>query len=269
MKKIVVAAVLSTSILSSVAFAENIVAKYSGGNVTDEQVMKQFKPMLDVQEDAKGKSFKDLDPKLKEALVRSYINAKLLDEEAKKQKVKDSKEFKEKLAAVEQQMMQQVLIEQFLEKNVTKAKIDKEYATLVSQVKGQQEVRTSHILLDSEEKAKEVKGKLDKSGNFEELAKSFSKDQGSKVKGGDIGYTLRGQLVPEYETKAFAMSKGQISDPVKSQFGWHIIKLIDKRDAKAPSKEQAEMGIRQKLSKEAMDKYFEDLSKNAKVELKF
>lgn len=266
MKKLLII-FLSTSLLASTAYAK-VVASYSGVDVTDTQVMDKFKPMIEMQPENKGKSFSDLDKNIQDALVHNYINIKLVEEEAEKQKIRDNPEFKQRFTMVEQQMVHQFFIEKYLEKNVTDKMIEDEYKKILNQMKGQKEIKTSHILVDTEEKAKEIKKKLDKGEKFEKLAKENSKDQSSAVMGGQIGYTLRGQLVPEYETVAFALEKNKISDPVKSQFGWHIIKLEDKRDAKAPSKEEAMVGLRQKLGAEKLQEYILSLEKKAKVEYK-
>lgn len=261
---------LSASILSSVALADDskVIATYVGGNVTESQVMQQFKAMLDMQPETKSKKFSELDKQLQEALVRSYVNIQMLEEEAKKQNIRESQEFKDRFKLVEQQMVQQVLIEKYLQQNVSDKMIDEEYSKLTKELKGQKEIKTSHILVDSEEKAKEIKQKIDKGEDFAKLAKENSKDEGSKVKGGEIGYTMKGQLVPEYEATAYALAKDQVSNPVKSQFGWHVIKLVDKRDVKVPTKQEAEAGIKQNLNNKALEKYFGTLSDNAKIEFK-
>ena len=165
-------------------------------------------------------------------------------------------------------MLQQDLIERQLKDKITDKMIDDEYKKMVAELKGQEEVKTSHILVDTEEKAKEIKKKLNKGSSFADLVKEFSKDEGSKANGGEIGYVTKGQLVPEYEEKAFAMKKNEISEPVKSQFGWHIIKMLDKRAVQVPTKEQAEPSIKNKLSRDVVEKYFADLAEQAKIELK-
>lgn len=275
MKKLAIASMLATFLsatsISSLALAADgkVVASYTGGEVKDTDIMAQFKPVLEMQTENKGKTFDQLDANVKEALVKGYINIKLIDQEAKAQGLRDTKEFKEKIANVEQQMIQQELIEKYLKTTMTDKMVDDEYNNMIKDLKGAEEVKTSHILVDTEEKAKEIKKKLNKGADFAALAQEFSKDEGSKTNAGEIGYALKGQLVPEYEAKAFAMKKNEISDPVKSQFGWHIIKLLDKRAAKVPTKEQATPGIKNKLSREIIEKYFKELSDKAHIEMKF
>lgn len=265
---------LSTVMLSSASLADKpkIVASYSGKNVTDKQIMDQFGPMLNSQPQNQGKGFSELDPKLQAMLIKGYVSQDLVTQEAIKKGLKDTPEFKEnlknKLEAIESQLLQQELISNYLKTAVTDKMVDEKYTELENEVKGQKEVKTSHILVSTEEEANELKKKLNKGAKFEALAKEFSKDEGSKVKGGELGYARKGQFVPEFESKAFAMKVGEISEPVKSQFGWHIIKLIDSRDVQIPPKAEVKDEIKSRLSQEAIDTYVSKLYKDANVELK-
>lgn len=268
MKKIAIAALLSASLMSSSAFADTVVATYLDGNVTSEQVMEQFKPMLDMQPENKNKKFSDLDKNMQEILIKGYINQKLLEKEAERLNIRGSDDFKKKIKAAEDMIVQQELIERRTKDVITDKMIDEEYNTMVKNLKGQKEIKTSHILVDSEEKAKEIKKKINKGSKFEALAKEFSKDEGSKVNGGELGYVLKGQLVPEFENKAFSMKKNEVSDPVQTQFGWHVIKVLDTRDVKIPTKEQALNNIKAKLTNDVIKAYLTDLADKAKIELK-
>jgi parvulin-like peptidyl-prolyl isomerase len=264
---------LSTLLFTSnvIAYEPKIVATYSGGNITDTQITEQFKPMLDMQPQSKDKKFFELDKNLQELLIKSYISQKLLAQEADKQGIKDQADFKEKLKSklqlIESQMLQQELISNYLKTAVTDKMVEDEYKKFVDGLKGQKEIKTSHILVNTEEEAKELKKKLDKGTKFEALAKEFSKDEGSKANAGELGYVRKGQFVPEFESKAFSMKVGEISDPVKTQFGWHIIKIIDSRDIKLPTKEQLMEEIRAKLSNEAVESYVSKLYNQANVKL--
>jgi parvulin-like peptidyl-prolyl isomerase len=269
MKRLATVFLSATLLSSTVLAADNkVVATYTGGNVTADQVMEQFNPVLAMQPESKGKSFSELDKNVQEVLVKGYINSKLLEQEADKLKIRDSQEFKTKIKGIETQMIQQEILERQIKDKITDKMVEDEYKALTTNLKGQEEVKTSHILVDTEEKAKEIKKKLNKGTNFADLVKEFSKDEGSKANGGEIGYVLKGQLVPEYEEKAFSLKKNEVSDPVKTQFGWHIIKMLDKRGVQIPTKEQAEQSIKNKLSKDIVEKYFTELAAKAKIELK-
>ena len=119
----------------------------------------------------------------------------------------------------------------------------KVYEEAVKQITGEQEVHARHILVETEDEAKAVKAELDKGADFAELAKKKSKDPGS-ADGGDLGYFTKEQMVPEFSAVAFTLEQGKISDPVKSQFGWHIIKVEEKRNRKAPDFEQVKAADR-------------------------
>lgn len=112
------------------------------------------------------------------------------------------------------------------------------------------EIKASHILVEDEETAKEVKNKLNEGASFEELAQEYSTD-GSAANGGDLGYFGPGQMVPEFEEAAYALEVGEISEPVQSQFGFHIIKLTDKKEV-APFEEMKEE-IREELARAKVD----------------
>jgi parvulin-like peptidyl-prolyl isomerase len=268
MKKLA-AILLSATLLSSTVLAEDakILGTYDGGNVTEKQIMTQFKPMLEMQAENKGKNFDQLDKNLQKLLVRGYINQKLLEKEGDKSGIKNSQDFKDKLKIAESQILQQILIEKHLKTSVTDAMISADYDELVKNLQGKKEVKASHILVDTEDKAKEVKKKLDKGSKFESLVKEFSKDEGSKENGGELGYVMKGQLVPEFESKAFSMKNGEVSDPVKTQFGWHIIKVLDSRPVQIPSKDEAKESIKAKLSRMAIEKYFSDLAEKENVKI--
>lgn len=254
---------LSATLLSSGAYGEEdkVLATYKGGSVKSSEVMTQFKDALSNQPAFKGKSFSELDKNMQEALVKGFVNTKLLTLEAKNSGIESSKEFQDKLTQSKEQMLQQQIVDQYLKKSVTEAMIDAEYNKLVESLKGKEEVKASHILVDDEEKAKEAKKKLSKGAKFADVVKEFSKDQSTKSSGGTLGYFMEGQLVPEFEKKAFSMKVGEISDPVKTEFGWHIIKVEDKRKIKVPTKEEAKAGLVSKLNREALEKYFVELDK--------
>ncbi len=266
MKKLAIAA-LSASILTSNAYAK-VLATYSGGDVTEEQIMKEIKPSLDANPNSKVKKFSDLDKKMQEALVKAYISKSLLEKEASKSGIASSTDFKKKLQTVEKQMVQKEFMDRHIKKTVTDKKVDAEYEKMKKELKGKKEVKVQHILVKTEEEAKKLKKELSGGAKFADLAKKHSLDPGSKESGGEIGYFRRGQMVPAFENKAFEMKKGQVSVPVKSQFGWHIIKKVDERDVKVPAKEEAKPMLKEKLSREAAMQYMEELSKKANVTMK-
>jgi parvulin-like peptidyl-prolyl isomerase len=265
-KKIFLAASISS--LVAVSSFANTLATFKGGSVTEAEIMAEFAPIFASQPELKGKKFGDLDKNLRENLVRGYINSKLLDKEATKKGLDKTESFKAKYEAVRKQLLQQELIAKVTENVATKEKIEAEYAKISAEMKGKKEVKASHILVKTEKEAEDIKKKLGAKGTkFAEFAKQYSEDTGTKANGGQLGYFTEGQMVPEFEKKALSMKVGEISDPVKTDFGYHIIKLEDKRDVKLPGKEEASKMIANRLNQEAVQKYVEELQKAADIKL--
>lgn len=260
---------LSTSLMfaSPVLAEDKVVASLDGQKITEAQIMTQFKDVF-TQPQFKDKKFSELEPGMKNALIETYVNTTLIENEAKKSKIDQSADFKKKIASMKEQLMQQMFVESYLDKHITNKMIDDEYDKLKKDLTGKEEIKTSHILLKEEADAKAAKKKLNKGAKFADVVKEFSTDDSTKGNGGELGYFIKGQLVPEYEAKAFSMKKGDISEPVKSQFGWHIIRLDDKRPVKIPSKSEAKNGLKARLSQDALGKLVNDLRAkyNVKIE---
>jgi len=118
--------------------------------------------------------------------------------------------------------------------------------------KQEEQVKASHILVDDEETAKEIKQKLDNGEDFAELAKKYSTDPTTKDKGGDLGYFTKGKMEKEFENAAFSLKVGEISNPVKTQYGYHIIKVVDKKEGKEANYEESKEEIKEKLFEEKL-----------------
>lgn len=231
--------------------------------------MDHFKTTFANQPNLKDKKFQEIDPELQENLIRSYVSTVLIDQEIKNKKIEDSKSYKEKLANIKKQVAQQEFLEFLISEAVTEQTLQAEYDTLSKNLKGKDEVKASHILFDNEEDAIKVRKKLEnKKVSFAEMAKAHSKDDGTKAAGGSLGYFTSGQLVPEFENKAFSMKKGEISEPVKTQFGWHIIKFEDRKPVTVPSLAEAKPALKNKLGKEAVTQYIQNLIDKAEIDLK-
>jgi len=158
MKNLLKIAILTCAFSSyNVWAAENdgdkVIATYKNGNVTVSQVVEQFKMAFDMNPDLKGKKFSDLNPAMQEMMVKGYVNMKLLDEEIKKSKIEESKEFNEKLDTVKKEIAQNELINKIINEKVTSELIDHEYSALEKEMKNQEEVKLKHILVKTEKEA--------------------------------------------------------------------------------------------------------------------
>lgn len=271
MKKLSIV-LLSVSMLSSIAFADNsdrVVATYTGGEVRESQIMKEFKPQLNLPSGETIKNFDDFPPQDQDKLIRIYISNILLKKEVEKSNITSSKEFQEKLENAKNQLAQKELLENYVKSNLTDKMFDDEYNKYVTSLKGKEQIKVAHILVKSEKEANDLKNKLNKGADFAKLAGESSLDKASAANGGVIGYILLnqpGQLVPEFENKAFALKVNEVSTPVKTDYGWHIIKVLEKKPVPIPTKEEAKMTIENVLAAEILKKYISDLE--AKADLK-
>ena len=139
------------------------------------------------------------------------------------------------------------------------------YDEKIANMKPEEEVHAKHILVGTEEEAKEVKERLTKGEDFATVAKEKSKDKNAE--GGDLGFFSRGQMLKPFEEAAFALDVGEISDPVQTQFGWHIIKLEEKRDQKLPGFDDVKEAIKTQLVAQKAQMVVTDLRKDAKIEI--
>jgi peptidyl-prolyl cis-trans isomerase C len=195
------------------------------------------------------------------------VTSKLIDQAAEKAKLGDDPEVKRQMAEVRERIIQQVYLTRAVEAELTDAVLKKKYDETVKAQPAKEEVRARHILVRDEAEAKKVIAELEKGGNFAELAKKYSID-GSSGQGGDLGYFTREVMVPEFSTAAFELkNKGDYTHtPVKSQFGYHIILLEDKRTAPPPAFDEVKEQIKQDMAQELIVAKMAELRKGAKVE---
>ena len=176
--------------------------------------------------------------------------------------------MKGQLARLEDRVIERVYLTRMVEKAVTEEKLRARYADFVKKQPAGEEVKASHILLEKEDDAKRVIAELGKGGDFARLAREKSIDPSGRENGGDLGFFKKEQMVPEFSAAAFAMKKGETSKaPVKSQFGWHVIRVTDRRETPAPTFEEAREELHDELMREAIDGHVKELRDAAKVEL--
>jgi peptidyl-prolyl cis-trans isomerase C len=201
------------------------------------------------------------------ALIDRIVDLTLLADEGRKQNLQDDPEVKARIEQITNQVIQEVLIRRHLKAMMTEDAIKARYDKFVAEQPDQTEVRASHILVPTEDEAKDIIRQLDGGADFAALAKEKSTDPSAKQNGGDLGYFTAGEMVPEFSQAVFAMEKGESSKaPVKSQFGWHVIKVVDKRQKPAPTLEESHGQIEEMLSGELVTAYLTSLRSSATVE---
>jgi len=219
-----------------------------------------------IAEEELGPSLEKMDPATKqENLLAFLIDMKIVSKAAEDKKVENSDEFKRRLAFARNRLLMDSLLAQEGKAATTDDAMKKVYDDAAKQIAGEQEVHARHILVETEDEAKAIKAELDKGADFAELAKKKSKDPGASD-GGDLGFFTKDQMVPEFSAVAFALEPGKISDPVKSQFGWHIIKVEEKRNRKPPEFDQVKGQIEAYVTRKAQADYVAKLREGAKIE---
>jgi peptidyl-prolyl cis-trans isomerase C len=190
----------------------------------------------------------------------------VLSQEADKKGLAKQTDIEQTIALERQKILANHLIQDFAKTHpISDEQLQKEYDTQKARMTGK-EFKTAHILVATEAEAKAIVAQLQKKGNFEKIAKEKSNDPGSKQQGGDLGWAQATAYVPEFATALAKLSKNQISEPVQTKFGWHVIKLNDVRDMKVPSFEEVKMQIQSYLQNQAIKKYVEELRANAKID---
>jgi peptidyl-prolyl cis-trans isomerase C len=238
--------------------ANPVLAKVNGAEIRQSDVA--------LAEEELGPSLAQMDPATKKENVLAFlIDMKIVAKAAEDKKVDNSEDFKKRLAFTRNRLLMDSLLASEGKAATTDDAMKKVYEDASKQITGEQEVHARHILVESEDEAKAVKAELDKGADFAELAKKKSKDPGASD-GGDLGFFTKDQMVPEFSTVAFSLEPGKISDPVKSQFGWHIIKVEEKRNRKAPDFEQVKGQIETYVTRKAQADYVAKLREAAKVE---
>ncbi|MFT3732516.1 MAG: peptidylprolyl isomerase [Hyphomicrobium sp.] len=186
-------------------------------------------------------------PQKRVSLLEFLIDNQLFAEAAESEKLDQGADFQTRLAYLKRRALRELYFDKVIKSSVTEDEARKIYDEQVKLLKPEEEVSARHILVDTEEQAKALKEKIDKGADFAQLAKENSKDPGSKDDGGNLGYFGHGQMVPQFEDVVFKLQKGQVSDPVKTQFGWHLVKLEDRRTKQPPAFDVVKDRIMQSL----------------------
>lgn len=259
MKRHLLAAVAAATLCAAVpALAQNV-AIVNGKPVP--------KSRVDTLAAQIAKSGRPVTPEMEGQLKDEVIAREIFMQEAQKRGLDASDDFRAQMELARQTLLIRELFADYQKKNpVTDEEVKAEYDKFVA-ANGGKEYRARHILVEKEADAKKIIADLKKGAKFEELAKKQSKDPGSGANGGDLDWANAASYVPEFSQALVALKKGQTTqEPVKSQFGWHVIRLDDVREAQLPKLEEVKPQIQQQLLQQKMAKFQEDLRTKAKVE---
>lgn len=210
-------------LLSTVNAAEDEVANINGTSISSEEFQKRMDRLT-----REGQGNFDT-PEGKEELLDILIAREVLTQEGKRLGLDKKKEVKERIDEMAKEVIISETVNQIATEKLTDAEMKKYYNENKADFK---EIRASHILVKTEEEAKEIKKKLDQGGDFAALAKEKSTDPGSAPRGGDLGFFTKDRMVKAFSDAAFSLKVNEVSKPVQSPFGFHIIKVVETKDAK-------------------------------------
>jgi len=259
MKQHLVAAVAAAFLCAALPASAQNVAIVNGKPVP--------KARVDALASQIAKSGRTITPEMADQLKEEVIAREVFMQEAQKRGLDGTDDFRAQMELARQTLLIRELFADYQKKNpVTDADIKAEYDKFVA-ANGGKEYKARHILVENEAEAKTIIANLKKGGKFEDIAKKQSKDPGSGANGGDLDWANPGSYVPEFSQAMIKLNKGQTTDvPVKSQFGWHVIRLDDVREAQLPKLEEVKPQIAQALQQQKLAKFQQDLRTGAKVE---
>ena len=195
------------------------------------------------------------------AAVRDELNTReLLAREARKKNLQNNAEVKQQMDLAAQTVLVRAYVSEWVRNNpIPDAELRKEYDAIKTQI-GDKEYKVAHILVEKEDEAKQIVTELQKGAKFDEIAKARSKDPGSKDRGGDLDWNAPANFVKPFGDAMVKTEKGKFTpQPVQTQFGWHVIRVDDVRDAKVPPFEEVKPQLSQRMQAQWLDRYLRDL----------
>ncbi|WP_035086775.1 peptidylprolyl isomerase, partial [Devosia riboflavina] len=201
-------------------------------------------------------------------LLRVLIDMKVMAGAAEAAGMDQTELFAQRLNYLKERALRRAYFADAIAGQVTEEAIRADYDKFVAEFQPQEEVHARHILVETQEEADAIKAELDAGGDFAAIAQEKSIDPGSGANGGDLGFFAKGMMVPEFETAAFALANpGDVSAPVQSQFGWHIIKLEEKRESSPPAFEQVAPQIQQQVLMRVFNEKVEELMAGVTIDV--
>ena len=261
MKQKLLSGLVAAAVLGAVALP---VAAQNLAIVNGKPVPKERAELLKQQVERSGRP---ITPEVESQIKEEVIAREIFLQEAKKRGLEASKDFKSQMELARQTILIRELFADYQKKNpVSDAEIQAEYDKFVAANSGK-EYKASHILVEKEDEAKAIIASIKQGAKFEDIAKKQSKDPGSGARGGDLDWANPNSYVSEFTEAMLKLKKGEMTaEPVKSQFGWHIIRLDDERQAQLPKLEEVKPQIAQQLQQQKLGQFQEELRTKAKVE---
>lgn len=266
MKNIVILIMLMLVLPHS--YADDVVAEYNNKKLHKREIEDHLKTLLNGQLPNKKKRFDDFDSETKARFIQEMVHQKVLEDTVNNSSIQNTDTFKKQMDAVQKQVKINLYLEHYANGKISDSLVKTEYKNYVKALKDNDDLHIHHILVKSEEEAQHLLEEINSGKiSFADAAKKHSLDTGSKEKGGDIGFISRGQVVPEFEQAAYSLKKDKVSKPVKTQFGFHLIKLIESRPKKIPTFEEMNQHLKSALSMKIKQQHIAELVEKAKVQV--
>jgi peptidyl-prolyl cis-trans isomerase C len=277
-KKLFVVATIAAACIFSGSYyvltntsSDEVVAKINGQKIYKSEIELRLHDVFEGQSgSANSPELSKLPKEIIEILAKEVYLEKELTKEALRSDAVKTPEVKEKIADSKNKILRQAYIDSIIKKEITDDKINNKYLELSKELEGKKEYQIFHIVVKTKEEAekiaKELKYKRSPS-KFAELAKKYSIDQETATKGGEIDYTLEDSMIKEIAAVVTSLEKDQISDPIETKFGWHLVKVGDVREAKALSFESVKDNIRDQLIQDRVNEINNKIINNAKVQI--
>jgi peptidyl-prolyl cis-trans isomerase C len=240
-----------------------VVARVNGVDIHRSEVIEQLRGLpAQVRQIPLDQFIKVYYPRL----IAQMVNDKLLVAAGRADKLADDKDVKAKVALYQDHAIEEVYVSRAVKAKITDKALHDRFEQMLKENPPQDEVHARHILVATEAEAKDIIAQLDKGAKFDALAKAKSSDSSAKD-GGDLGFFTRGDMVPEFADVAFNLKPGEYSKvPVKTQFGYHVIKVEERRQSKAPTFEESKEQLTQEMSEKVTETLVNDLKAKAKIE---
>ena len=247
-----------------------VIAKINNTKILKDDVERKLREVFEGQsQEVKIPEVDRLPKEVLEILIKEIYLEKELTADAKKSKATKTKEVEDKIVDVKNKILRQVYIDSLLKEEVTDEKINTKFSQLNKEIEGKKEYLTAHIVVKTKADAEKIEKELKKPkpAKFADLAKKYSIDPDSANNGGELGYVLQSNMLKEISDIVIKLSKDQISSPVETKFGWHLIKVLDVRDAQTLPFEAVKENIRDQLIQDKVNEINSSITKNAKIEI--
>lgn len=238
------------------------VIKYKGGEIKKDELESMWSNMFP---GADAPDYDSFDDNVKAEILKNIARERLVLERAYSKNIDHTNTVKEQLENLKKQLVIQEYLRSIMDDIVPEKDVRKEYNVLKEKFVGKEEVKASHILVETEAEAKELLKQLKDGADFAELAQEKSLDTASGTRGGDLGYFSKDRMVPSFAEAAFKAKKGEVTGPVETDFGWHVLKVEDRRPMEAPKYEEVRERIQQTMANDAIERYLNDLVKQSSV----